>query len=382
MNKLVKISTLGLCLLSGLVTSIIAPVTALAAEASALAIVPNKHFVPFQARLHDEVGVELNGIYQLNFKLYDQETTGTTLWSETHENVSVVSGYVNVLLGGINDLKNDDASSSSTVVPIDFSKQRYLGISIGKYVKQGGNTSTVLSNELLPRHQLVPSFHAATATDSAKLGGYAAELWSKKSEMLSAVGIVQDDLNYIRNSSFTPGTRQVEQPDGSFVTETYYIAGKSINASHALTAANAANADNLGNVAASSYLQSADLNDYATKASLANYAYKSHSHRTKSACNSSVNSDYGYNPDTSRWRGCRTSEGETVLFSVTSYGVIRIMDYGNGYEKTTMGSRIFTVQRQKFGHNPPRYYFTVTSTDVNGGNSITHEVTDMQVFDD
>ena len=262
MNKLLKVSTLGLCLLSGLVTNIIAPNSAFAAEVESE---PNKHYVPFQARLHDESGVELNGIYQLNFKLYDQETTGTTLWTETHENVSVVSGYVNVLLGGINDLKNEASSNNTTIVPIDFSKQRYLGISIGKYVKQGGVSSTVLSNELLPRHQLVPSFHAATATDSAKLGGYAAEHWSKKTEMLSAVKVVQDDLDYVRSSSFTPDTREVEQPDGSFVNETYYIAGKSTNADHALTADNADNADKLGNVAASSYLKSADLDNYATK---------------------------------------------------------------------------------------------------------------------
>lgn len=165
--------------------------------------ITEQQYVPFQGRLHNENGEILNGIYQLNFKLYDQETGGTLIWSEAHENVSVVNGYINVLLGGINKLRNDSASTPQQEVAIDFSQKIYLGISIGSYVRQGGVEQVILSNELLPRHQLVPSFHSATSThalsselsnDTKKLGGQLPGYYAK-----------QDDLHFIRNDLYYIG---------------------------------------------------------------------------------------------------------------------------------------------------------------------------------
>jgi hypothetical protein len=115
--------------------------------------------VPFQARLHgtDNKAVA-DGVQNLTFNIYDTPTGGTPVWSESHNSVSVIHGYVNVLLGAINPMHETnyavattspayDASKSS----VDFTKQKFLGISIGGGV------------EMFPRSQLVPSFHAFTA---------------------------------------------------------------------------------------------------------------------------------------------------------------------------------------------------------------------------
>ncbi|MBM2814145.1 MAG: C-terminal target protein [Ignavibacteria bacterium] len=58
-----------------------------------------------------------NGSYNLTFKIYDNETTGTMLWSET-QTVSVSKGIFNVILGSVN--------------PIDlpFNTSYYLGLTV------------------------------------------------------------------------------------------------------------------------------------------------------------------------------------------------------------------------------------------------------------
>ena len=113
--------------------------------------------VPFQGRLHgSNDGVVPDGVYDLTFYVYDTPTGGTALWTENHSQVSVIHGYVNVLLGAIEPM---DESNYATQEPfygeektrVSFSEKKYLGISIN-----GGA-------EMFPRSQLVPSFHAYTA---------------------------------------------------------------------------------------------------------------------------------------------------------------------------------------------------------------------------
>ncbi len=59
-----------------------------------------------------------DGIYEIHFNLYGETEPSTSLWSET-QNVTIVKGIFNVLLG--------------TVTPLDlsFDEQYYLGIAIG-----------------------------------------------------------------------------------------------------------------------------------------------------------------------------------------------------------------------------------------------------------
>jgi len=129
--------------------------------------------VPFQGRLHgtDNKAVA-DGVYDLTFNVYDTPTGGTPAWSEAHTQVSVIHGYVNILLGAITPMHETnyaevtakpayDASKNK----VDFTTKKYLGISINGGV------------EMFPRSQLVPSFHAYTANhaDHATEADHAAE---------------------------------------------------------------------------------------------------------------------------------------------------------------------------------------------------------------
>jgi len=139
---------------------------ALIAPAPALA----QRLIPFQGRVTDGAGVPLNEVARVTFAIYDVPTGGTPLneWVETHQNVSIVAGQINVLLGSLTSLDDpnangsmDDAISFSSVMPDGTPVgPRYLGIKVGADSNQ----------EMVPRHQLVPSFHARVA-DTTVAGG-------------------------------------------------------------------------------------------------------------------------------------------------------------------------------------------------------------------
>lgn len=109
--------------------------------------------IPFQARMTDTSGSALNGVYSATFSIYDAATGGTAQWVETHPNVSIVGGQLNVFLGSIRSL--DDANGDSNPNdPIDFGASapaKFVGVKVGT------------GSEMVPRHQIVPAFHARTA---------------------------------------------------------------------------------------------------------------------------------------------------------------------------------------------------------------------------
>lgn len=113
--------------------------------------------VPFQGRLHgsDNKAVA-DGVYDITFYIYDTPTGGTALWTENHTQVSVIHGYINVLLGALEPLDNANFATqapkyNASKSKVNFAENKYLGISIN-----GGA-------EMFPRSQLVPTFHAYTA---------------------------------------------------------------------------------------------------------------------------------------------------------------------------------------------------------------------------
>jgi hypothetical protein len=74
--------------------------------------------ITHQGVIKDSNGELLSGDYNIAAKLYDQETSGTMLWQETHSNVTVTDGVFNIRLGEVNPLI------------LDFDQQYWLGISI------------------------------------------------------------------------------------------------------------------------------------------------------------------------------------------------------------------------------------------------------------
>lgn len=135
---------------------------ALLSTAGWLHAATSRRLVPFQARLTDGGAQPLTGLQRVTFTIYDAPTGGAKLWGETHDNVPVVGGLVNVLLGSVHDLDdaNGDGDPSDPVLFDATLGPRFLGIKIGSDSNQ----------EMVPRHSLVPSFHARVADTTAKGG--------------------------------------------------------------------------------------------------------------------------------------------------------------------------------------------------------------------
>lgn len=118
--------------------------------------------IPFQGRVTDGAGQPLQGVYRVTFVIYDEATGGEALYTETHADVSVIAGQINVLLGSLVSLDdpNGDQNTADAVSFDGAARLRFLGIKVGADTNQ----------EMVPRHQLVPSFHARTA-DTTVPGG-------------------------------------------------------------------------------------------------------------------------------------------------------------------------------------------------------------------
>ena len=104
--------------------------------------------INFQGRLTDSIGQSLNDTTNLNFSIFDTATGGTALWTETHTNISVLNGMVNITLG------------SYTVLTPDLLKIYPLWLEV-----------QVESDILSPRQLLSATPYSIIAVDSLKLSG-------------------------------------------------------------------------------------------------------------------------------------------------------------------------------------------------------------------
>jgi microcystin-dependent protein len=126
------------------------------------ALAQSPRLIPFQGRVTDGAGQPLQGVYRVTFVIYDEATGGEALFTETHADVRVIAGQINVLLGSLVSL-DDPNGDQNTADAVSFDgalRPRFLGIKVGAGTNQ----------EMVPRHQLVPSFHARTA-DTTVAGG-------------------------------------------------------------------------------------------------------------------------------------------------------------------------------------------------------------------
>ncbi len=115
-----------------------------------------ERLIPFQGRVSDGAGAALQGVYRVTFSIYDAPSGGTPLWIETHENVSILAGQINIMLGSLTPLDDPDRNgNTSDAVSFagNLATLRHLGIKVGEDTNQ----------EMVPRHELVPSFHARVA---------------------------------------------------------------------------------------------------------------------------------------------------------------------------------------------------------------------------
>lgn len=168
----------------------------LACPALALAQGAPARLVPFQARLTGANDAPLDGNFGVTFRIYETPTGGNPCWEETYPHqppdrpgVPIIAGQMNVLLGSItplddpnkdtnpNDAISFNPTGATTCDPLDPPPNpghcrcqapgaRFLGITVA--TGQGGS-----GQEMVPRHQLVPSFHArrADVADAVREGG-------------------------------------------------------------------------------------------------------------------------------------------------------------------------------------------------------------------
>ena len=118
----------------------------------------------YQGALKDSEGDSLDGEYDMTFRIYDDLTGGTELWSETLNNVSVVQGSFSVLLGDTKPLTADLFSSAD----------RYIGVTVADY------------GELSPRGRIASVAYALTAAN-ADLATRATYLSAPDGDPLQAV---------------------------------------------------------------------------------------------------------------------------------------------------------------------------------------------------
>jgi hypothetical protein len=136
----------------------------------------------------DDEAVE-DGIYEIHFNLYGETEPSTSLWSET-QNVTIVKGIFNVLLG--------------TVTPLDlpFDEQYYLGIAIGN------------EDELSPRIALTSSAYSFR-TRSIDDGQVVKSINELRDDIVLEAGenvsITEDENKIIISATSSGGTGTITQ---------------------------------------------------------------------------------------------------------------------------------------------------------------------------
>jgi hypothetical protein len=134
--------------------------------------------INYQGILKDAAGVVVpNGDYNLTFKLYDVESGGTSIWSET-KLITVVSGIVNTQLGSVNPIPQ-----------ATFNAAAWLGITVAA------------GSELTPRIALtsVPySIYSLNVPDGSITSTKIAD-----NEVVKSVNGLKDNVNLVAGSNVT-----------------------------------------------------------------------------------------------------------------------------------------------------------------------------------
>jgi len=166
--------------------------------------------VNYQAILTDAQGNPINGVRSVQFSIYDKETGGDALWSET-QNVIVTDGLCNVLLGAV------------TLIPYSVFNggDKYFSLKIGN------------DPEMTPRKRLVSVGYAFHASKSDSLNGFAAPDFVR-----SLDGVTPDEGNI----DLVAGSNVTIKPDDK-------------NNSITISASGGSTGDDLGNHTATQNIQ-------------------------------------------------------------------------------------------------------------------------------
>ncbi|MCD6385310.1 proprotein convertase P-domain-containing protein [Candidatus Sumerlaeota bacterium] len=107
--------------------------------------------INYQAKITDSGGNPVNGTYDIVFTIYDAATGGNVIWTETHSDVNINNGSLNVLLGSV------------TPIPLTtfHNPARWLGVKIGS------------DPEMTPRQRIVSVGYAfkCHSAEELQVGG-------------------------------------------------------------------------------------------------------------------------------------------------------------------------------------------------------------------
>jgi len=173
--------------------------------------------ISHQGRLTDSSDNALNGTYSLKFRLYEAETGGSAIWTETHSSATITNGIYNVYLG-----------SSASLAGLSFDKQYWLSIEVNS------------DGEMTPRSKLTNSAYAFrsiysdTATTAATLSGYSSDNFVLKTGgtltgNVTTSGNITASKFYGDGSSLT-GITSSSVDTSNFLQKTDSIAADSISA--------------------------------------------------------------------------------------------------------------------------------------------------------
>lgn len=132
---------------------------------TSLAFAPNggiPHLINYQGMLTDDFDNSVTDTLDLTFRIFDVESSGDSLWGETQEDVPVIDGLFNVLLGSVNS------------IDLPFDEDYWLEIEVG-----GGEVLT-------PRIQLTSVGYAYRA-EMAETAGSDGDWTISDNDMYSAV---------------------------------------------------------------------------------------------------------------------------------------------------------------------------------------------------
>lgn len=143
--------------------------------------------ISYQGVLKDASGNILNGDFSMTFKIYNEPTGSTQLWTET-QTVSVANGLFSVQLGSINPI---------TTVPFD--RIHFLGITVGT------------ESELAPRTLLSPSPYSfmsmnvldSVITASKIQDGAVTGLKIGSNAVVKSLNGLKDNVNLVAGSNVT-----------------------------------------------------------------------------------------------------------------------------------------------------------------------------------
>ena len=137
--------------------------------------------INYQGKITNTSGVAVaDGTYDVEFKLYDAPTGGSTLWTETltgANQVQVTNGLFSVMLG-----------STTPLTSVDFNQDLYLGVNFNS------------DGEMSPRKPLgtVPS-----AFEARQLGGVASSSFLRSDQDDTASGLLSFTGGFISSASST-----------------------------------------------------------------------------------------------------------------------------------------------------------------------------------